>query len=117
MEGSNPGSLKVKQQFFRKGGADQEVRLRRSAEAECAPKNRRAKEYLGGGWGRAFVLADWFPQGSGKMSADRLLLGLQAGRSPPRKSAGAARRPSRDASFSEARGCEDVREVRRKSRA
>ena len=88
----------------REPGEDQEVRLRRGAESEYAPKNRNAKEYLGGGRRRAFVLANWLPEGGGKMSANRLLLGLRAARFPPRKSAGEARRPSRDANFSEARG-------------
>ena len=33
----------------REPSEDHEVRLRQSAEAECTPKNRIAKEYLGGG--------------------------------------------------------------------
>ena len=37
----------------------------------------------------------------GKSSADGLQMRLRAARSPPRKSAGAARRPSRGASFFE----------------
>ena len=48
--------------------------------------------------------ADRSPHGGVKRSAERLTMGLRATRSPPRKSAGAARRSSRDASFSEARG-------------
>ena len=84
-------------------GEDQEVRLRLSAEAECAPKNRSTANYLGGGWGQVCACADRSPRGGLKRSANGLPIGLRAARSPPRKSAGAARRPSRGASFSEAR--------------
>ena len=88
----------------REPGEDQEVRLRRNAEAECAPKNWSTGKYLGGGRRWAVACAHWLPHSGGKTSADGLQMRLRAARSPPRKSAGAARRPSRDASFSEARG-------------
>ena len=42
----------------REPGEGQEVRLRRSAEAKCAPKNRSTARYLGGGRGRVFARAD-----------------------------------------------------------
>ena len=78
----------------------------RSAEGECAPKIRSGAKHLGGGRGRAVACAHWLPQGGGKTSADGLQMRLRAARSPPHKSAGAARRPSRDASFSKARGAD-----------
>ena len=64
----------------------------RCAEAQCA--------------GRAVACAHWLPQGGGKTSADWMQMRLRAACSPPHKSAGAARRPSRDASFSEACGAD-----------
>ena len=61
---------------------NQDVRLRRSAEGECAPKNRSRAKYLGVDWGRAVPRAD----------------------SPLLKTEGVARQQSRDASFGEACG-------------
>ena len=90
----------------REPGGNQEVCLRRSAEAECAPKIRSGAKHLGGGRRRAVACAHWRPQGGGKTSANELQMRLRAARSPPHKSAGAARRPSRDASFTEDRGAD-----------
>ena len=84
----------------------QELRLPRSAEGECAPKNRSTAKYLGGGRGQGFTHADRSPHGGVKRSTDRLPIGLRAARFPPRKSAGTSRRPSRHASFSETRGAD-----------
>ena len=95
----------------REPGEGQEVRLRQSTEAECAPKNRSTARHLGGGRGRAVACAHWLPQGGGKTSADGLPMRLRAARSPPRKSAGAARRPSRGASFFEARAVRERSKV------
>ena len=60
----------------REPGEDQEVRLRLSAEAECAPKNRSTGEYLGDGRGRVCARADRSPHGGVKRSADGLPIGL-----------------------------------------
>ena len=40
---------------------EQELRLPRSAEGECAPKNRSGAKHLGGGRGRAVACAHWLP--------------------------------------------------------
>ena len=42
---------------------EQELRLPRSAEGECAPKNLSTGKYLSGGRGRAVACAHWLPQG------------------------------------------------------
>ena len=64
-----------------------------------APENTSAA--VGGERSRALI---GYRKGGGKPSADEQQLRLRAARSPPPKSASAAHRPSRDASFSEARG-------------
>ena len=90
----------------REPGEDQEVRLRRSAEAESlrktgAPENTSAA--VGGELSRSRI---GYRKGGGKSSADGLQVRLRAARSPLLTTEGAARRPSCDASFAEARGAD-----------
>ena len=61
--------------------------------------------------GRVLTRADRSPHGGVKRSVDGLPMGLRAARFPPRKSAGAARRPSRGASFFEARAVRECSRV------